>query len=410
MRTWLKLLIGSVLGLIVGRLLPDAGGDTLVVLESLFGIVLGIGRYVVIPLVFLNTASALRELRSDGKAFGFGLWSLLMIVAVTAVTVMVGALSVVILTPDRIPLIMAETALPTQPGVLERISEVFPTNILQTISGSGSFLLPAFVAAVIVGVHLLPEDARVRFFEEFIEGAGLVVERINRFVINVMMVGAVVLSATWMMRVRSVVDIAFYRQLITVVVFSATLLLLVIFPVLLRLIAGRMNPYHWLYAVAGPLFLALFSGDAYLTLSGVLRVSESNLGVKREHGSVFYPLAAVFSRPGTAMIVTISFITVLRSYSSLEIAASQYLVVAALAFAASFVLGGVPRAGALFALAYLSQWYTAGREEGFLLLVPIMPILVSVGVLLDGAAWTFMSYLLTHRLGIRRDTYVSDYE
>ena len=65
MKLWMRILIGSVVGIVLGLYLPLAGGDTLGVIGRITEIVISIGRYALFPLVFFGVAIGVFELRSD---------------------------------------------------------------------------------------------------------------------------------------------------------------------------------------------------------------------------------------------------------------------------------------------------------------------------------------------------------
>ena len=100
-------------------------------------------------------------------------------------------------------------------------------------------------------------------------------------------------------------------------------------------------------------------------------------------GSAIYPLFAVLGRAGTAMVSGVSFILILRSYSSLEITFLQTLWVMLFSFLVSFVLGAVPGNGAFFSVFMMCSIYAKGLQEGYLILRAIAPFLVSFGAFVD---------------------------
>lgn len=102
------------------------------------------------------------------------------------------------------------------------------------------------------------------------------------------------------------------------------------------------------------------------------------------------------------MVTVVSFIVILRSYSSLEIGLFQLIWIMVVSFFISFVLGAVPGSGTLVGIAVLSGLYGKGMEEGFLILKPIAPILISFGVFLDTIAAAFVSVLVSDRMKLTR--------
>ena len=143
-----------------------------------------------------------------------------------------------------------------------------------------------------------------------------------------------------------------------------------------------------------PAIAGLVSGDGYFTLGFSIRNGKENFGIPRKIGSATFPLFALFGRAGTAMVSSVSFIVIINSYSSLGITALDLFWVILFSFLVSFTLGGVPGAGAFVALSSLCAAYGGGYEEGYLILKPVAPLLVSVAVLLDVATASFASMLV----------------
>jgi hypothetical protein len=94
------------------------------------------------------------------------------------------------------------------------------------------------------------------------------------------------------------------------------------------------------------------------------------------------------------MITAMSFIVILRSYSSLEIGFLHVLWIIAASFGISFLLGSVPGMGSLVGIAMLSGMYGRGMEEHFLILRPVSLILISLGALLDTVCASFVTTLV----------------
>jgi aerobic C4-dicarboxylate transport protein len=131
-------------------------------------------------------------------------------------------------------------------------------------------------------------------------------------------------------------------------------------------------------------------------------VGKENLGVPRSVGSAVFPVAAVFAKGGTALVTAASFILILRSFTALEITFGQVLWVMVATFGISFILGSVPGSGVLVALSLLSSSYGRGMEEVYLILLPIVPILISIGVFLDVVTSAFIGYVVAYSENMRK--------
>ena len=204
-------------------------------------------------------------------------------------------------------------------------------------------------------------------------------------------------------------DLALFKQILIILGLDCALVVFAIFPALLYFLGGQQNPYKWLYAVLAPALTAFFSGDNYLSLVMLAKHGKENLGVPRRVGSAVYSLFAVFGRAGTAMVAGAAFLLILKSYSSLEISFLQVLWTLAFSLFVSLTLGTVPGLGAYVALSILCGIYGRGIQEGYLILRPIAPLLVSSGVLLDVLSSAFVSLLVAKHEQVAEDVEIHDY-
>jgi aerobic C4-dicarboxylate transport protein len=185
-------------------------------------------------------------------------------------------------------------------------------------------------------------------------------------------------------QLRGMADLELFSQLLLVVLGAVIFVIFLLIPLLLYLAGDRKrNPYLWLFATIPAALSALLSGDLYFGISSAEGTVTENMGVKRWAGSAMIPLGSIFSRSGTALVTTISFILILRSYSSLDITLLQFIWIMGSSILISFMLGTVPANAMVVSLSIISMWYGQGLEEGFLILLPIAPILTALAVLLD---------------------------
>jgi Na+/H+-dicarboxylate symporter len=161
--------------------------------------------------------------------------------------------------------------------------------------------------------------------------------------------------------------------------------------------------------VLAPALAGFFSGDQYLATTLLAKHGHENLGVPRRIGSAVYPLFAVFGRAGTAMVAAAGFLLVLKSYSSLEVNFLQALWTVLFTVLISLALGSVPGLGAYIAISTLCGIYGRGIQEGYLILKPIAPLLVSFGVILDVLASAFTSLLVARQAKVREEVDIYDF-
>jgi aerobic C4-dicarboxylate transport protein len=390
MKIWIKLLVGSVLGVIAGIFIPAQAQGFF---DSLAGLLVGIGRYVLFPFVFFSLGIGTSELRQEKRLARVYLSSLKYLALSAGLLVLIGTLSVLVFPPERIPITVEAEKAFASVSVMDGLRAIFPRNLFSVFWGSGDFLLPLIVLAFLLGVNMDFDRQLTRPIVQIFDSLSRIFYHLNSLVVELFGLAMIVITAAWMMRI-SHADLGMYKQILIILAVDVGIVVFGVFPGCLYLLGVKENPYRWLYAAMGPAIAGLFTGDAYLSLGVLSKHGKESLGVPRMVGSAVYPLFAVLGRAGTAMVASVSFILILRSYSSLEITFLQTLWVMLFSFIVSFVLGAVPGNGAFFSIFMLCGIYAKGLQEGYLILLTIAPLLVSLGAFVDVVASALVSLLI----------------
>ena len=390
MKIWIKLLVGSVIGVLAGIFIPAQAQGFF---DSLSGLLIGIGRYVLFPFVFFSLGIGTSELRQEKRLVRVYLSGFKYLALSAALLVLIGTLSVLVFPPERIPITVEAEKAFASVSVMDGLRTIFPRNLFSVIWGSGDFLLPLIVLAFLLGVNMDFDRQLTRPIVQIFDSMSRIFYHLNSLIVELFGFAMIVITAAWMMRV-SHTDLAMYKQILLILAVDVGIVVFGVFPLSLYLLGVKENPYRWLYAAMGPAIAGLFTGDAYLSLGFLTKHGKESLGVPRMVGSAVYPLFAVLGRAGTAMISSVSFILILRSYSSLEITFLQTLWVMLFSFIVSFVLGAVPGNGAFFSVFMLCSIYAKGLQEGYLILRTIAPLLVSLGAFIDVIASALVSLLI----------------
>ncbi len=394
MKLWIRILVGAAIGLALGLLLPVSGGDTVVIMRVIGDLVINVGRYVVFPLIFFGVIIGMHELREDhmtGRVCGKAAIGIL---SVSALVVALATLVTLFLSPRRIPPIFQESEVPTLPSLPDLFGAVFPRSFFSVFAADGGFLLPTVVAAVLLGLVLFREGALAAPAVDLVDSLARVFYRLNSWITEALSVGLIAVSAAWILELRTVSDLGLFAPLIWVVAGVAGFFCLVAFPLLVFLRGDRYSPFAWLYGMIGPSVIAFFSGDSYLTLGPLTRIAKENYGISREAASPVLAFSTLFAKPGSAMVVSAAFITVLRSYTALEIGVAQVLWIAGSAFLVSFLLGRVPGATVIVGLSVLASSYGEGMEDIYLILLPALPILTGIAVVVDTMTAAVISFIV----------------
>ena len=390
MKIWIKFLIGTLLGLVVGLFLPVSAQGFF---DRLSDLLLGVGRYVIFPLIFFSLGIGTSELRQEKRLLRVYTSALKYLALSAAALVVIGTLSVLLFPPERIPITVEAQKAFAPVSVMGGLASIFPPNLFSVISRPGDFLLPVMVLAFLLGLNFDFDRQLTRPVVQLFDSLSRIFYHLNSLIVELFAIAVIAIFAA---RVSHLVhgDQGMYTQIVIILGVDVALVAFGVFPAALYLLGVKENPYRWLYASLGPAIAGLATGDQYVCLGVMSKHGRESLGVPRMVGSAVYPLFATLGRAGTAMVSSVSFILILRSYSSLEITFLQTLWVMLFSFLVSFLLGAVPGIGAYYSIFMMCNLYGRGLQDGYLILKNIAPLLVAFGVFIDVLSASFSSLLI----------------
>lgn len=409
MKIWLKFLIGSILGVGAVFLFDIKGAGAAEFLENSSEIVIRIGRYIFFPLMFFSLAVAVSELRQAQHTLRVFIRSILYLLLSSALLAVLGTLSVLLLKPARIPIIVEEAAVFAVPAAMDILRALFPENLFTLFMSRGDFILPLFFLAFLLGLHFHFDTITTKPVVQFFNSMNRLLYHVNTFVNEILGIGFIALAARFVFRLVTTEELILFRQVIVLLCINSAVILGGLFPLILYFFGGKKNPYAYLYGITAPLIGAFLSGNMYFSLPVLIKHGKENLGIPRQIGAVTYPLFTMLGRSGTAMVTAISFVVILKSYSSLGINVSGALWVMLFSFLLSFAAGSLPSLGVFISLSILCSIYGRGIEEGYLILRPLVPLLVSFSVMLDIAFTAFNSLLISIHEGKKKEVEVSSF-
>ncbi len=390
MKIWIKFLIGTLIGLVVGLFLPVSAQGFF---DRLSDLLLGVGRYVIFPLVFFSLGIGTSELRQEKRLLRVYASALKYLALSAAALVVIGTLSVLLFPPERIPITVESQKAFGAVSVMGGLASIFPPNLFSVIARPGDFLLPVMVLAFLLGLNFDFDRQLTRPVVQLFDSLSRIFYHLNSLIVELFAIAVIAICAA---RVSHLIhgDQGMYTQIVIILGVDVALVAFGVFPAALYLLGVKENPYRWLYASLGPAIAGLATGDQYVTLGVLSKHGRESLGVPRMVGSAVYPLFATLGRAGTAMVSSVSFILILRSYSSLEITFLQTLWVMLFSFIVSFLLGAVPGIGAYYSIFMMCNLYGRGLQDGYLILKNIAPLLVAFGVFIDVLSASFSSLLI----------------
>lgn len=382
MKVWIKYLIGVALGVLAAFILPAENAAFANAVSFLTELFIRIGRYVVVPLLFTSAIVAVSKLRTSKLLLKTTWLTVLIIVASSLILTLIGLISILLVKLPRIPITVDVATDAFNLNVKGLILSLFPYSGFGAVM-EGSFLLVCLIFAFIIGWESASEETTFKPVFVISDSFSNLFYNIAAFFTEIMSILCIAIVCYWTMDFRNVIEPGIYTPMIIMFIVDFIVVAGIIYPIILHFVCHDPHPYKVLFASIAPLILSFFGGDSNLVIPLANRHLRDSLGIRRRCRGFTYPLFAIFARGGSALVTTISFILIWRSYSSLSIPMSDILWIFGLSFGLSFLLGGIPSGGAFVLLTILCSKYARGFETSFLLLKPASVIICSFAALFD---------------------------
>ena len=393
MKVWIKYLIGLALGLLAAFILPTENAAFASAVAFLTELFIRVGRYVVVPLLFTSAIVAVNKLRSSKLLLKTTLLTVLIIVVSSLILTFVGLISILIVKLPRIPITVDVATDAFNLDVKGMILSLFPYSGFDALK-EGSFLLVSLVFAFIIGWESASEETAFKPVFALSDSFSNLFYNIANFFTEIMAILCIAIVCYWTMDFRTVIEPGIFTPMVIMFLVDFVIVAGIIYPLILRFVCHDPHPYKVLYASLAPLILSFFSGDSNLVIPLANRHLRDSLGIRRRCRGFTYPMFSIFARGGAALVSTISFILIWRSYSSLSIPVTDILWIFGLSFGLSFLLGGIPSGGAFVLLTIICSKYARGFETSVLLLKPASMIICSFATLFDTLTAMVGSYIV----------------
>lgn len=393
MKVWIKYLIGAVIGIACAFVLPVSNPKVAEAVSYITEIVIRFGRYMVIPVIFFTGIIAFNRLRDTKLLLKTGIWTGSVIVASSLILTLVGLLSILIVRLPRIPITVENVTENVSLNVGDLIRSLFPYSAFETLS-NGTFLLPAMLFALLLGTASTADPILFKPVTQLADSLSKLLYNISVIFTEFFSVGMVAVLCSWTVQFRGIIASGVFAPLILMLLADFVLVAGVIYPLIIRYLCHDPHPYRILYASVCSLVAAFFTGDTNLVLQLNIRHGKESLGIRRRINGVVHPAFSIFARGGSALVTTVSFIVIWRSYSSLSIPFLDIIWIFFTSFGLSFLLGGIPSGGAFVSLTILCALYSRGFETGYLLLKPAAPIICSFAAAFEALTSIFGSYII----------------
>ena len=399
MKIWLKYLIGIVLGITFALV---AGTENALFIEAadfLSKAAVQFGRYALYPAVFFGFTLSIFELRENRSLLKVALITGLIICAAALLLSFIGLLSVLLHTPARIPIFVEGISDIQVLGVRESLLQLFPSSAFEAVI-NGTYILPLCIFGGFAGAGCAVDRNIAKPAITLIDSLARISYAVLVFFVDMLMLGMVAVSAYWVIKFHEMLLTAVFADFAILLIADLLIIALVIYPLLLKIFYRDINPYRVLYASLAPMLAAFFSQDTHVALAVLLRHSNESLGVRRRISSVVLPIFSIFGRAGSSLVITVSFIVILKSYSSLSLNIQDMFWLVGIASLFSCLLGRFPAGGTYIALASVCALYGRGFESGYLILRPAAFFIGAVAAALNALTAITGTYITAYRFNM----------
>jgi len=396
MKIWIKYLIGIVLGITIAFLFPQDSELANNIINFLQEIAIKTSKYSLFPFLFFTLILGTYKLKESSSIFKIICFSTIFILVVSFLCSMFALLSITLFSSPRVPIFQEEGALNATLGMRDAFLRIFPPNAFLAFSES-LFLLPICIFAVFIGTACAVDKLNARPLLQLFDSLSRLFYSIMAFFVEMLAIALIAISAYWTISFRQLILNKAFVRFITLLFIDALVIILLIYPIILKIFCPKVNPYKVIYASIAPMFAAFFSGDANLALNVLFRHANESLGVRRRMTSFVLPLLSSFARAGSAMVITISFLVIITSYSSLSMNNfwdMMYIVLISVLL--SFCISHCGKEGVYIAVSAVCALYGNGFESGFLILHPAIFFMASIATALDAVTALVGVYIISY--------------
>jgi len=400
MKLWMKFTLSILLGVIAAVLISENQIFNTILL-SIAELSLRAGRFLIFPMVFFTLAVSVCQLRRDGS-LGKVMLKLVLMTLAAAVLYTVIAVGISFVLPvDRIPILTDsegwKSEIPFrndffQPVLSEYLRQLVPVNAFRIFQQSGDFLLPALLFSFLLGTQLFHDREEAEPVYNLFDSFSRMFYKMNGLYINLLIVTAFSLSYTSIHHALGISDFSSYFSLIRIVLLSALIIMAVVQPLAYFLIT-RNNPYKELKTFLPAVIISLFSGDNFINMTVLIHTLKENAGIKRKISGLTIPFLTLFSKAGSALITALSLLTILKSYSSLELTVFQITWVIGISILVSIIIFSQSYLGIYSALLIACTLYGRGLQDGYVLILPVLPVLILIAGLLDTSSAAYLTLI-----------------
>jgi len=396
MKIWIKYLIGLCLGVGIAFAFPQDSNFASLTIGFLHDISIRFGKYSLFPFLFFTAVLGTYKLKESGQLLKTLAITFLFIFIFSFLMSVIGLLSVLILGSPRVPIFQEEGALSVPLNIGEAFLRMLPHNAFLSFTES-VFILPIFIFAVLVGSSCTVDKLNSRPLIALFDSLSRLFYALMAFFVDMFAIALIAVSAYWMLEFKTLLISKTFVRFALLLFIDFLFVILIFYPIIIKITCRSENPYKIMYASIAPFVAAFFSSDANVTLNILFRHLNESLGVRRRITSFVLPIFSTFGRAGSSLVITVSFLVVMTSYSSLGMQSfvdMSYLVL--LSTVLSMCISHKSREGVYIAVSVICSIYGSGFESAFLIIYPAIFLMASIATVLDAITAHVGTYIVAN--------------
>lgn len=338
-----QIFLAMIIGIVVGRVM----GEPAAVFAPLGTLFIQLIKMLVVPLVFISIVSGAASLGTTRSAGRIGFTTIAYVFSTTFLAVGVAFVAGWIFTPgagispETIRAFLPEETYQAEAQKMEfwpMLLDIIPTNPIKSMAEGHILQLIFFGLFLGFGISALPAAKKQPLLNAF----NNLLEALIWCIGKVMLVApfgvfGLMAEATGTFGYDLLLKVG---NLFTVNLVAAAFMILIFYPVTLKLFSKQNIPSFW-KAMLRPQIVALSTSSSLATLPVTLKTCEEDLGVSKETASFVVPLGATINMTGSAIYYTLVALFFAQLYG-IELSVAQYLAIAITATVGSIGQAGVP--------------------------------------------------------------------
>ena len=337
---WQRVVAALILGIIVGRLWgPEA--ESIKIIGDVFVAAI---RMLVVPLIFFSIVSGVAAIGDLRKLGSVGGRAILLFVITGQIAVWLGLALGALFMPgagvDTSAIELGATPEPVETTWRDMVLSIVPASPVQVMADAA--VLPLIVFSLLIGLGILMAGEDGHPVQRIFDSGAIVMQKVTVLVMELTPFGVFALMA-WVAGTVGFDALVALAKLVVLNYVGCLLLILVVYAGLIRLFA-RLPVLDYFRGMVDALAVAYSTASSNATLPVTLRCTQRNLGVSPSVSGFVVSLGATINMDGTAMYLGLATLFGAQIFG-VDLAFTDYILIAVLATAGSIGAAGIPGAG-----------------------------------------------------------------